>query len=227
MIGYLKCRAPSPISPARSASSNPTCSKPFSIGVWIGLFFTNPRKTLPHISLPQPETIRQEIAKSANGRDDLRLPPFADVCVTPPDHDLSFARGILELRPRAKTTSALRTIDTLFESLAADRSERAIDVDMLRCRETDYRQEMSFFFSFDCGGSVFSHRVRARRLRRRKSQKMRSRSASSGCPAARDPNKDGDGVVALIEPRSIHLPAGMPKPTLATSPTDAPENSSL
>lgn len=47
--------------------------------------------------------MQQEIVKRANGRDDLRLPPFADVYVTPPDHDLSFARGILELRPHARS----------------------------------------------------------------------------------------------------------------------------
>ena len=51
-----------------------------------------------------------------------------NVYVIPPDTDLSIAAGRLKLRPRPKTRTPHRPIDSFFESLALDHHERAIGV---------------------------------------------------------------------------------------------------
>lgn len=50
------------------------------------------------------------------------------VYVIPPNAGLSIARGVLKLNPRPQTRTAVRSIDSFFESLAQDQHERAIGV---------------------------------------------------------------------------------------------------
>ncbi len=50
------------------------------------------------------------------------------VYVIPPNTTLSIAQGVLKLQPRKQTRTPTRSIDSFLESLAQDRSERAIGV---------------------------------------------------------------------------------------------------
>ncbi len=50
------------------------------------------------------------------------------VYVIPPNTSLRIVRGVLELQPRSRNRTGLRSIDAFFESLAQDRREQAIGV---------------------------------------------------------------------------------------------------
>ena len=50
------------------------------------------------------------------------------VHIIPPNRTLSIVRGVLKLQPRSRTRMPHRPIDSFFESLAADQSDRAIGV---------------------------------------------------------------------------------------------------